>query len=523
MTIRSINRGPILPVLAFLLLSGCGHAPLDGKLRELDSVIRDREFYAAAFEARIDSLKRARTLDWNSAYELYGLYSRYQVDSSKFYLSLMERLSGDDFDHEVRTSLSKAEAFIASRNYNEATAIVSEIGWDTARMTDVQKALYYNTLLLLYATEAIDEGITDEVRTELIRKRYQARQKYISCPGADGFEKIRRPAIQMYEDGNIDEAIPILEQLVKDAPADKKAHASYSLAKAYEVAGNVKMEKYWFAQGAIYNLKVPSGEHLSLYELSIILFEEHDLRRALSYSQAALEEALACNYNTSIINSAGSQLSIVRAAEFKETRLKTIWTLVSLVLAALSAMLVTLWQKTLRQSRKIHDTADQIRKMNAMLEEAGKIKEGYVFRYINLSAKYLRLVEDYRHDLRVTLKEGGEAALREKLREPESQIQTLNHKQFYSIFDETFLGIFPNFVEEVNSLLNEQARFTLKEDGELPTGLRILAAIRLGITDSGKIAEFLNCAPRSVYTHRSKIKRAATCSPEEFEKRVSGV
>ena len=224
-----------------------------------------------------------------------------------------------------------------------------------------------------------------------------------------------------------------------------------------------------------------------------------------------------------IINSAGSQLSIVRAAEFKETRLKTIWTLVSLVLAALSAMLVTLWQKTLRQSRKIHDTADQIRKMNAMLEEAGKIKEGYVFRYINLSAKYLRLVEDYRHDLRVTLKEGGEAALREKLREPESQIQALSHKQFYSIFDETFLGIFPNFVEEVNSLLNEQARFTLKEDGELPTGLRILAAIRLGITDSGKIAEFLNCAPRSVYTHRSKIKRAAICSPEEFEKRISRV
>ena len=495
---------------------------MDRKLRELNTVIRDREFYTAAYEMHIDSLKALHSPDWDSAYELYGLYSRYQVDSSKVYLALMEQLSGENFDHEVRTSLSKAEAFIASRNYGEATAIVSDLEKDTLRMTDVQKGLFYNTQLLLFATEAVDEGVTDEVRAEVIRKRYQARQKYISCPGIDSFEKIRRPAIQMYEDGRIKEAIPVLERLVADAPPDKKAHASYSLAKAYGAGGDVTMEKYWFAQGAIYNLKIPSGEHLSLYELSIILFEEHDIRRALSYSQAALEEALACNYNTSIINSAGSQLSIVRASEFKESRLRTIWTLVIIVLTVLAAMLVALWQKTLRQSRKINDTAVQIKKMNAMLEEAGKIKEGYVFRYINLSAKYLRMVEEYRHDLRQTLKEGGEAALREKLRQPESEIQALNHKQFYSIFDETFLGIFPDFVEQVNSLLKEEAKFTLKEGRELPTGLRILAAIRLGITDSGKIAEFLNCAPRSVYTHRSKIKRAAICPPMEFERLVAG-
>ena len=137
---------------------------------------------------------------------------------------------------------------------------------------------------------------------------------------------------------------------------------------------------------------------------------------------------------------------------------------------------------------------------------------------MNLSAKYLGLVEDYRHSLRVTLKEDGEEALKQMLRE--QSVTRDNYNEFYRIFDETFLGVFPDFVEDVNSLLREEARFSLSNKKELSTGLRILAVIRLGITDSGKIAQFLTCAPTSVYTHRSKIKKQALCPPEEFEKRL---
>ena len=173
------------------------------------------------------------------------------------------------------------------------------------------------------------------------------------------------------------------------------------------------------------------------------------------------------------------------------------------------------------QSKKIRSAAEAMERMNRKLEEANKIKEGYVFRYVNMSAKYLGLVEEYRHSMRVTLKESGEEALKQMLRQPSGTGD--NYKQFYRIFDEAFLGIFPDFVERVNALLKEEARFSLGSKGEFPTGLRILAAIRLGITDSGKIAEFLNCAPTSVYTHRSKIKKNALCPPDEFEERLSQI
>ena len=41
------------------------------------------------------------------------------------------------------------------------------------------------------------------------------------------------------------------------------------------------------------------------------------------------------------------------------------------------------------------------------------------------------------------------------------------------------------------------------------------------VTDSGRIAAFLDCATSSVYTHRSRLRHAAVCPAEDFERLVS--
>lgn len=274
----------------------------------------------------------------------------------------------------------------------------------------------------------------------------------------------------------------------------------------------------WLAQGAIYDIQIPVREFLSLYELANLVYEDHQLVRASRYNQIVLEEALLCNFNARLYSSASSQLNIVRAVEYEQRRQRIISILVILLLSALTITIAALLRHSRSQARNIRVGAKKLEKVNNRLEEANRIKEGYVFQYMNLSAKYLGLVEDYRHSLRVTLKEDGEEALKQMLRE--QSVTRDNYNEFYRIFDETFLGVFPDFVEDVNSLLREEARFSLSNKKELSTGLRILAVIRLGITDSGKIAQFLNCAPTSVYTHRSKIKKQALCPPEEFEKRL---
>ena len=145
-------------------------------------------------------------------------------------------------------------------------------------------------------------------------------------------------------------------------------------------------------------------------------------------------------------------------------------------------------------------------------------RDNYVFRYMLLATQYLGRVDEYRGELLKTAKSEGSEALMRKLRSP-SDVDR-DYRDFYRIFDETFLGIFPDFVEQVNALLEEPARFPVRADRTLPTELRILAVMRLGITDSGRIAGFLNCASATVYTYRTKLRNSALGSRSDFENRI---
>ena len=60
-------------------------------------------------------------------------------------------------------------------------------------------------------------------------------------------------------------------------------------------------------------------------------------------------------------------------------------------------------------------------------------------------------------------------------------------------------------------------------NGSLPTEIRILATIKLGMEDSGRIASFLKCSLSTVYTYRAKMRNQALCPKEEFEERVKAL
>ena len=108
-----------------------------------------------------------------------------------------------------------------------------------------------------------------------------------------------------------------------------------------------------------------------------------------------------------------------------------------------------------------------------------------------------------------------------KLREPEYMY--MQYKSFYRLFDEIFLGIFPDFPDKVNSMLKEGKQINIKHKGTLPTELRILAVIRLGITESRKIAEFLNTSVNTIYTYRTKMRYDSIAGPDKFEENVKNI
>ena len=95
-------------------------------------------------------------------------------------------------------------------------------------------------------------------------------------------------------------------------------------------------------------------------------------------------------------------------------------------------------------------------------------------------------------------------------------------KEFYDVFDNAFLHIYPNFIEDVNALLRPDCKIVLKDGELLNTDLRILAFMRLGIEDSPRIAQVLNYSLNTIYAYRNRLKARAV-NRDTFEADVAKI
>lgn len=80
--------------------------------------------------------------------------------------------------------------------------------------------------------------------------------------------------------------------------------------------------------------------------------------------------------------------------------------------------------------------------------------------------------------------------------------------------------LYPNFVEDFNTLLRPEEHIVLRQGELLNTNLRIYALVRLGINDSVKIAEFLHMSAQTVYNNRQKVRSCALDAREVFIEKV---
>jgi DNA-binding NarL/FixJ family response regulator len=90
----------------------------------------------------------------------------------------------------------------------------------------------------------------------------------------------------------------------------------------------------------------------------------------------------------------------------------------------------------------------------------------------------------------------------------------------YEAFDETFLKLFPNFVERYNELFEEAERKLPPKKNALTSEMRIFALIRLGISESERIARFLDYSVHTVNTYKTRIKNRSFVDNEQFEAEI---
>ena len=145
--------------------------------------------------------------------------------------------------------------------------------------------------------------------------------------------------------------------------------------------------------------------------------------------------------------------------------------------------------KKAAQKRKkiIEEQNNSLVQSNMKLNEANKIKDEYIGRSFYLNAEYISKLEKLYKGIERKIISRQFDSLRQSVNE---SVLESERKSMYSDFDETFLKLFPHFIDRYEQLFEPttQRRSMLNE--HLTTEMRIFALIRLGIQDSERIAKF---------------------------------
>ena len=300
---------------------------------------------------------------------------------------------------------------------------------------------------------------------------------------------------------------------------------AYTLSEAYALKGDRENQKYYLTLSAIADLKTSVREYISLRKLAFLLYEDGDIDRAYEYMKCSLEDAQSCNARSRTIEVAEIFPVIDKAYRLRSERKQRTITLLLASVSLLALCLVAAIIYVYRQMKKLAvarqalaDANRQLQTINNTLKETNLIKEEYIAQYINRCSAYIDKLDHYRRRL---TKLASTSKLEELFRAIKSdEFIEAERKEFYNEFDHTFLSLFPNFVTDFNKLLNEKDRITPKPGDLLNTELRIFALIRLGITDSTRIAEFLQYSLTTIYNYRSKVRNKAVGDKNEFEAAV---
>ena len=519
-------------------------------LAQLDSVIARRDEYLDAKLTHLNGLRRELTVAAKDDRErfdvlgrLYGDYHSFNADSayvmSQRQLSLAEKLGDKNLLMNAR--LNKANILCNVGMYHEALSLIDSI--EVKDVPDYLRAYYFHSKRTLYGNLAdfakfgkekeTYAKLTDDYRDSLLTVNDPNSVFYVLIK-ADQLNVHHKPA----------EAISLLEAYINehDLSEHEMAICAYTLSSSYGLVNDMESQKRMLLISAISDMKTAVREYVSLRQLALMLYSEGDLERAYKFLTIAVDDAAKSNSRQRIIELNDSYPMINRiyvetVRKQKKTLERTILiiTILSVILIVLLFCMRKQMLKIAEGRRKVEEANDKLNELNHQLvksngklhdaynsiAEISELKEVYICQYMDQSLQHIEMLDNYRKTINKLVNAGKTEDLKKLVKS--SKIVEEELKSFYDQFDRTFLNLFPTFVEDLNSLLLPEEAIIPKKAGALNTELRIFALIRLGITDSDKIAKFLRYSLTTIYNYRTRVRNKAKGDRNKLESEVAKI
>ena len=512
-------------------------------LLELDKCVEKKETYRAERHERIDSLRQqvetvqgAQLLEVYEA--MYQTYSHFQTDSALFYLDKMNQLTELQEDPQKRTwvALNMAEQLAIMGAYSDAEDKVKKL--NTTDMNQEERTRYYHVCRTIYGWMADYMSSTPSLSKELRHKTDLYRDSIISTD-TDPLSRDIVRADHLLANGKRDEAKQLIENYLPHAEKEQKSYVHYILSEIYRQQNNSTEQMRHLALVAIEDLKRGVTEYAALPLLATKLKEQGEVERAYNYLFCSMEDANFCNAKLRTMEISEVFPIIEKSYKQKERLARQTERGLLLGVSVMTIMLVLVVLYLRSQMHKLSQTRQQLsvandqleqanrllgqrndtlQESNTMLQQMDRVKEEYIALFLDRCRTYLSALEKYRKSLLKLAKSNQSAELMKKLKD-DTLIEEEQQK-LYNEFDEAFLDLHPHFVERFNALLRPEERLTPKRHERLNTELRIFALIRLGVTDTAQIAQFLDYSMPTIYNYRSRIRSKSIYPKEEFEEKL---
>ena len=543
-----MRRFVILTVVAMCVVHVAGALPADA-FQRLDNLIATQPAIVAEKEARLARMKAdlARETSaagrYSSLRRLYEEYSAYQYDSAYAYVSqcinLAMTMGNESLLNESRLNL--AHILSTACLMDKARSTLNQI--DTTRLTPSQLVVYHRTLtdLLIYQAEYM-QGT--QYAEEYVQQLIQVRRSAIAVNiPHDNINYLITQAECYADNKQYQRAIDLLSKLVGNYHSGDRMYSiiTSTMSFYFSQLGDKEQQMQYLIKSAESDLEGCIRENTSLRAIADRLFDEGDIDRAYRYMRVAVDDAYFYGTRLRNIQAAHIVPKILTAYQTKQERnhRNMMWLLgiISVIAAMLVVGVIAIYQLLKRYRRlneqkkaineqlhqvnvQLGDTVEQLHESNGLLREREKLKEEYIARFLTLSSRFIDRGEEQRKAMYRLYRDRKTEDLARALKS--THFGNENAQLFYENFDNAFLNIYPTFVDEVNKLLQEDGKIEVKQGKRLTTESRVLALIRIGITDNQSIAAILRASLTTIYTYRSKLK-ARALDKDNFESNVKSI
>ena len=505
--------------------------------QQLDSVIAHRAEYYALKDKELQDMKLGATYitDAEEKLRLYEKlvhgYTPFIYDSAMVYVQKGTHLAQqtNHSDYYNKFQMLKARLYVFRGFYIEAKQCLEQLNIPPSDTH--QNYLYNCAQCALYFSLNAYCGNTEF--SEHYKKLFNEYINKALCyyPKRDAQYYYLKGVQLYYSNGSLHDISTYLKKTMSLSKPNSDVYgmSAYILSKAYRNNKQLELQERYLLLSAMSDVMTSTNESMSLQDLALLLYKNNDVDKAQEYISLSLKKDANMTNNRLRRVNLFNNFNVLLSAYTDKLEQQAVWhksalACITVLLGVVVFIMVYVKRKNrlLKQNeQKLKALTEQLYCINSQQKKDNKAlantntelentiakRENMANAYINLCYQYIERLDNLRKLVIRKIKANQQQELLSMLSSSKRTVEA--NQNFFLQFDKIFLSLYPSFITELNTLLVPEAQIQLKDENEFTPPVRVAALIRLGITESAKIAGILSYSPQTIYNYRSALKNNA--------------